>query len=959
MKSSLCSNCKLIEAQMSQNIGSRTPDILVVGNYPTKFDIDKGAFRSRSASMVRQVINAAAASIPAAIRPEITYHYAVRCCPGDDKVAIETINQCRELLKIDIDRMAPKVIIALGAEAAKSFGFSSAMKDLRGRFFPMEYKHGTSHVLVTYHPAALISMPGKTTILKNDLEKAVALAANGFREIEMDLELPAEFGDVMAALDRLESVINTHWENKKSARLVSIDTETTSLNPWDKNQRMIMLSVSHSDDHGLAFPWEHRDVVYTADQFKALRHRVEEILGSDRVYVAMQNAKFDEQWLNGHEQLKTKHAGWDTMLVEHLLDEDKKNEYGLKTMTLDYFPAYGRYEQELEDIKSELIKKKEDKYKDAKKLYTDAVHRACIDYWLSLSEIERSAKISTWVNSGFLELKDADGVINLKYRKLKNEMVVLKKCEAAIVRMLKKIPDSEIDIPAELIPPEPVPEKFTYEDIPLDVLIRYAAIDALVTRKIVVAQLPRFEDDRRLISNTEKSLKRPITTFDIARTKDIITMPMCHLIGRMEFKGIKFDREKAGKYVRVLGRAIENAEEKIYDSVGYRFNPASADLGRILYEEMKLPVLKYTEKGAPSTDADTIKDLYDRHDIPFLSDLLVYRKLEKQRNTYILNWLEMSGVDGRIHGSFNQAGTATYRLSSSRPNLQNITFFVKEVPLEFLREEFPAAEKPGLNIKELFIPDDGFEFYDLDISNAEMRVLCAYSNDETLISVFNDGKCMHSLTASGISDYSYDEILANKENKETPHFQARQIGKKVNFGTIYCMSAPTLVAQLWNELRIKIDDEEAQGYLDGFFETYPGVKKYIDATRTFAGRYGFTYTFTGRRRRFPILGYNNRMANRVGRQAVNARIQTTSNDLLQLNMIDLEREFIRPNGGQMLLSVHDSMGFQLPAGATGVLDACKKIITDYVAERFTWLPVTWKFDIGKGDSYGHAHSTVD
>lgn len=173
------------------------------------------------------------------------------------------------------------------------------------------------------------------------------------------------------------------------------------------------------------------------------------------------------------------------------------------------------------------------------------------------------------------------------------------------------------------------------------------------------------------------------------------------------------------------------------------------------------------------------------------------------------------------------------------------------------------------------------------------------------------------------------------------------------------MSAETLVNQLWSELRIKRSVEQAQGYLDGFFLTYPKVQVYIENTKRFVAQYGFAYTFTGRRRRFPILSFNRKQANRVGRQAVNARIQTTSNDLIQTNMIDLDRTLLAPNNGHMLLSVHDSIVFQLPEGMSGVKEVCDEVIVNTTARKFPWLPVAWKYDLGKGPSYGQAHDAVD
>jgi len=173
------------------------------------------------------------------------------------------------------------------------------------------------------------------------------------------------------------------------------------------------------------------------------------------------------------------------------------------------------------------------------------------------------------------------------------------------------------------------------------------------------------------------------------------------------------------------------------------------------------------------------------------------------------------------------------------------------------------------------------------------------------------------------------------------------------------MGAETLQKQLWTEMRIRREVEECQQYLDGFFEMYPGVQDYIDETKAFTARNKFSWTFTGRRRRFPILSYASRQTNRVSRQAVNARIQASSSDLVQTNMIDIDREVLVPNGGSMLLGVHDSMGFLLPEGMTGMRAEFDRLIVQYTAEKYPWLPVIWKYDVGKGPDYGNTHHPVD
>lgn len=276
-------------------------------------------------------------------------------------------------------------------------------------------------------------------------------------------------------------------------------------------------------------------------------------------------------------------------------------------------------------------------------------------------------------------------------------------------------------------------------------------------------------------------------------------------------------------------------------------------------------------------------------------------------------------------------------------NLQNVPFALKEA---------------NLNLKELFVPDEGYLLCDLDISNAEMRMLTAYSKDKALTDAFNTGKDLHCLTAASISDYTYDDLKAHKEDKTTDQYRKRQLAKKVNFGTIYGMSGKKFQEQIWSEMRIRESEEQCQQYLDGFFVAYPGVKEYMEDTKRFVERFHFTYTYTGRRRRFPIAAYSRAEAARMGRQAVNARIQTTSSDMVMRNLIDIHNWLQRENLGRILLTVHDSIVFQVKEGATGVAAVLYKLITEDTAERCPWLPVEWKFDVGCGPNYGDTHGEV-
>lgn len=942
VKDGMCSNCTLYSAEMVQQEQFNNVDILVVGPSPTKSDLEYGAFRSKQGYMLRTIFRENTKAL-------VYYTYAVKCYSANN-IDVDTIHKCSVHLLSLIDRINPKVIIALDTVAVKGLGFKDVISAIRGSTLYVKNNFGKSiPVIPTYSLEQVSKAPGYFPVFKNDVLKAIKIASNGLGNAEMTLHTPTMFEEVEAALQQAYEVVKEKSVTSGKKVVLAVDTETTSLKPYLPNERVIAVSLSWERMQGMAFPLEHGEANFDKNQIARLINLLTQLLTSPYVILLMNNGKFDMQWLKYKYNIPIPSITQDTMLLEHILEEDKKGDYSLKSITKDRFPYLGGYEDELQEFfhtkRKELIEKRNEEIKNLETQLQDKL----VDWWKVKSDEERTRILSELVDLNLVKISEVIDLpsnktrITKKYKKIFTNFILrvpverLEEIDNTISQYVNKINNEINELKKEV--------KLTYEDIPIDVLLKYAAIDALTTRLIFEDQLGRLQEDTKNINRINKILKKPLDTLPIYDAYKNITMPLCNVLTEMEYYGITLDRDKTKKYIGIIEEKMEELKDKMYTQVGYRFNFSSSasDLSRILYEEMKLPTLKNTVTGKASTDAEVLKELYDKYDVEFIADLLVYRKLDKCLTTYLKNWLQLSELDGKLHGSYNQIGTATYRLSSSNPNLQNVPFQLKEA---------------GLNLKALFIPDnDEYEFYDLDISNAEMRVLCGYSKDDTLISVFNEGKDIHCLTAAGISEYSYEDILANKEDKTTDHYMKRQIAKKVNFGTIYCMSALTLKEKLWSDMRISITEKQAQEYLDKFFRQYPGVLRYINETQEFVYRYKFTYTYTGRRRRFPIVNYMKSQLSRMSRQAVNARIQTTSADLVALNIININKE-IQKLGGRVLITVHDSIGFQLPKGVTGIKNLLDNQVTNNIAETQKWLPVQWKYDVSKGPNYGEAHDHV-
>lgn len=298
-----------------------------------------------------------------------------------------------------------------------------------------------------------------------------------------------------------------------------------------------------------------------------------------------------------------------------------------------------------------------------------------------------------------------------------------------------------------------------------------------------------------------------------------IEMPLVFVLYDMEKEGIRADGDKLKEYSRELAVSINKIEKRIYEEAGEEFNINSPkQLGVVLFEKLQLPNEKKTKTGY-STSAEVLDKLAPDH--PIVADVLEYRQLSKLKSTYadgLINFIEQ---DGKIHTTFNQTITATGRLSSTDPNLQNI----------------PIRIELGKLIRKVFLPEQGHLFVDSDYSQIELRVLAHLSDDEKLIAAFKNGQDIHRSTASLVFDTPFDEVTDIQ----------RRNAKAVNFGIVYGISAFGLANDL------NIGRKEAQAYIDSYFEKYPKIKAFLDKTVSEAKEKGYIKTMFGRIRPIPEL----------------------------------------------------------------------------------------------------------
>ena len=406
---------------------------------------------------------------------------------------------------------------------------------------------------------------------------------------------------------------------------------------------------------------------------------------------------------------------------------------------------------------------------------------------------------------------------------------------------------------------------------------------------------------------------------EMERLFEEIEMPLVYTLAGMEKEGIRADAGILKEYAQELGEKIQELEQEIYTEAGENFNINSPkQLGNILFEKLQLPGSKKTKSGY-STAADILENLAP--DYPIVQKVLDYRQVAKLKSTYADGLAAFIGEDGRIHGTFHQTVTATGRISSTDPNLQNI----------------PIRTEMGRLFRKVFLPKEGCIFVDADYSQIELRVLAALSGDEALIHAFQNNIDIHTLTASQVFHIPLDQV--------TP--LQRRNAKAVNFGIVYGISAFGLSQDL------KISRKEASEYINNYFASYPKIKEFLDQAVVTAKEQGYIVTYYHRRRPVPELTSSNFMQRSFGeRIAMNSPIQGTAADIIKLAMIRVDQRLHSENlKARLVLQVHDELLVEAPveeeARVREILHEEMMGVTDF--------PVEMDIDIQSGSDWYEAH----
>ena len=447
-------------------------------------------------------------------------------------------------------------------------------------------------------------------------------------------------------------------------------------------------------------------------------------------------------------------------------------------------------------------------------------------------------------------------------------------------------------------------KQLNFSEIAIETAAHYAAEDADVCVRLHHALQAKLQAQVELL-----------------KLYNALEMPLLSVLARLERNGVLIDDNLLIHQSMELSQQMMSLEQKAHDEAGHNFNLNSPkQIQTILYEQLQIPVIKRTPKGQPSTDESVLQELAEEYALPKL--IIEHRSLSKLKSTYTDKLPEQINVKtGRVHTSYHQAVTATGRLSSSEPNLQNI----------------PIRSPEGRKIRQAFIAPEGYKIVAADYSQIELRIMAHLANDEGLITAFSQGEDIHRATAAEVFNVPLSDVTTDLRRK----------AKAVNFGLIYGMSAFGLAKQL------DVSRSDAQTYINAYFARYPGVKKYMDDTRILAKEQGYVETLFGRRLYLPEIDSRNAALRQYAeRTAINAPMQGTAADIIKRAMLTVDEWLLRGEiDVKMIMQVHDELVFEINEQDVDVAVEKIKSLMSSAAE----LTVPLIVDVGLGNNWDEAH----
>ena len=1019
MKPAACATCPLYGNRMAVTVSSASVSVLfLLGSpYESKGNFSSLSFADRASDIVKRAIKdlvleeARGVTTLSLVKPMdmlkrgMSFLYSVQCLGSDNTNKI--IDTCAaNFTHHTIYTRKPKVIVAMGSVALKSLGLNGGIKNLRGCVVKAKICGEEFLVVPTISPMSLLGDDaGLYSIMKNDIARAATVAFTG-RGIDVDVSELTNgyaFPNTLSELDALSSEFANYSFNGQPAEnsMMSLDTETNTLKPWSSTARIIMLSAAVAPGKATAIFLEHAKAPY--DWRKALPYALRITMSKNPK--AWWNYKFDYQMFKyalmpkvkdlctsasyktelesivGHsleDILKAdgiNNTKWDGLLGEHMLDEDKKGYYSLKTVVSDYVPDFSGYEEKLKD---EFKKAQENKLLNSITEFKDPVVKPVLGIDEEELPFRMPSEDKTYSEllgiaedrlEKTIELRKAQikkNYPNLTAPELAAKKLVLKTRENRLAEWVKRekaelkhyerfLQDYVVESKISFDEGADKEEAVTYEDLDPLVLQQYAAIDADVTFQICRKQRVNANKEDKKIESP--GVQKHLTLMGRHY------LPLTEALSKMQSEGVWVDKE----YLQGLHVSIKESSEKIEQEIR---DTLSNDLGintdkdslvlnnpktlaNIFTAYYGLPVIKRTDKGFSSVDEDTLQ-AYAEGGNEVAKKVLIWRKLGKAKSTYVDSFLDLSSEDGKIHGNIHINGTATGRCSSSTPNLQNTPHMLGDTNIKKSFIPSPIHEDSWwdnpANVEQAkeygWEKGDKLVWVDLDFSGAEVRVLTRYAPDKSLIEALVSGLDVHSWMTSEIHGYTYDEVNTGRSVKGSEMEALRSDTKKVVFGTLYGITAHGLNA------RMGFTEERAQEIINKLMNRFPDIQTYIEDTKREISLKGFVATPYGRFRRFPMAKVGRWMEGRNHRQGVNFLIQSYCSDIVMscLKNIAATR---RDVALRLLLTVHDSICFEMPLRLIKDLPAyLTRAVEGHIKSVFPDMPVTMPYDVTVGYSYG-------
>lgn len=902
--------------------------------------------------------------------------YAVQCTPekDGDKPRKPVLEACSSHVADVILETSPKLIVCFGSEVLKQLGVEAKFMDVRGRVLEPEMTGLPVPLLVTFSERAIAAAPGIFETFKQDLRNGYMRIVRGtstdttFEELTKEYVVPSTMDE---ALDLLDEILRT-----PDTTVLSVDTETTSLRPEKDGTKIIAFCFSWGVGKAATILFDHPHAPDDyLERLPELEAQIRRLLASPRPKV-LHNAKFDLKWIELKYKMPVANVVWCTLCGEHLLDEDKKGNYGLKALTAVWLPKFCGYEDKLydilEDAEGNPYAEADAKLETLTEEYAD-YGESLIAYKAAMADYE--AKRAEWqrIKDEYDAARAEYDRKNSEYKDALAQWEALPKrgrkpkqpskpgraaTEEALAAYQSELQSYDAALAAwEVAAPPPKPVKDFYaparplaierppvmpkdprskkeihyvtdagfEKVPLRELQMYGGVDADVTRRLTSIQLNRLNEEAKQAGAASSATRRLMATHAV---------PASRVLGEMEYFGTRIDQAYISVLQQGLTKVIEESLAELAKMApGVNINSAPA-LAKLLYDDgwvhpdgTKMPTvqcLELTKGGARSVAEKGLK--------PYLKyDTVVENGKKKEiprKEGYFLHHLFLYKKALKARDTF----LVNIRVLSRRDGILHTQLHINGTGTGRLSSSDMNLQNipkklGGYNLKKLFIADSSeFVIVNADYKGAEVRVFTAYAKDPALIKALNDGLDMHSFFASKVFGQPYEDFEnrdneasgLSKEYRDLLSKLRTQI-KRVVFGILYGAGEGKIAET------IGVSREEGKALIELLFTMFPAIRDYIEEVKMLVARDGYVETLFGRRRRFPLTA-TSRHRSRAERQACNFKIQSTSSDIVISQLIEIRNAIFsdqtwpewgihRPlhtYGVRLLLTVHDSIVLQWP-----------------------------------------------